>query len=286
MDLDLFQSRPWRRRSAIRYAMLAVLSLGIPINYIDRSITSVALPAMHTELHLTPASGWTSRAEIEHIECGHEADTDPGVRLRDLFRFRAIHAMSFGFFSVNFVSYFFFTWFPTYLISTYHLSMLKFGIIGMLPGIAAIVGGWIGGLISDGLFRHGISLTLSRKIPLVVGMLGSSVIALAAFSPTVGLSLTCLCLANACSTGAASALWALPGDIAPNQALIGSIGGIQNTAANVAGIVSPLLIGVLMGYTHSFVAPLLIAGGVAILGALTYGLWLPKVEPLRIGGAR
>ncbi len=428
MDLDVVGGRPRRHRSAIRYAMLTVVSLGIAINYIDRSITSVALPAIHTELHLTPAtqgvllscffwtyvifqipggalvdrpgtrlvlgagsvlwglataasglgrslvvliglrsvmgiaeapsysgastavkdwfprrerafaSGtfnvgskiggtlaiplvslligwrgafgvagalacawgvlwlliyrtprtqrWTSRAEIEYIESGREAVTDPGMRLRDLFQFRAIHAMSFGFFCVNFVSYFFFTWFPTYLISTYHLSMLKFGIIGMLPGIAAILGGWIGGLVSDGLYRRGVSLTMSRKIPLVVGMLGSSVIGLAAFSPTVGLSLTCLCLANACSTGAASALWALPADIAPNPARVGSIGGVQNTAANVAGIVSPILIGVIMGYTHSFVAPLLIAGGVAVLGALAYGVWLPKVTPLSVGGAR
>jgi MFS family permease len=425
-DLDEFRGRPRRRRSAIRYGVLTVVSLGIAINYIDRSVTSVALPAIHTELHLnavtegillscffwtytlfqipggalvdrighrkvlgvggllwgiatllsgvgrslgamvalrsvmgvaeapaysgassavkqwfpkrerafasgtfnvgskvggtlaiplvsvlvgligwrgafavagvlavlwgltwllvyrTPrAQRWTSRAEIEHIESDQETLADPGIRLRHLFRFRAIHAMSVGFFCVNFVSYFFFTWFPTYLISTFHLSILKFGFLGMLPGIAAIVGGWVGGLVSDGLYRRGVSVTMSRKIPLVVGMLGSAVIGLAAFSPTVVVSLTCLCIANACSTGAASALWALPVDIAPSPALVGTIGGIQNTAANVAGIVSPILIGVILGYTSSFVVPLLIAGGVGILGAVTYGLWLPKVEPLR-----
>lgn len=83
------------------------------------------------------------------------------------------------------------------------------------------------------------------------------------------------------STGAVSALWALPGDVAPHPGLVGTIGAIQNTAANVAGIVSPILIGVILAATSSFVVPLLIAGGVAMLGALAYGLWLPRVEPLR-----
>nr|WP_253073580.1 hypothetical protein [Sodalis ligni] len=64
---------------------------------------------------------------------------------------------------------------------------MKFGLLGMLPGIAAIVGGWCGGLLSDSLVRRGYSLPIARKIPLVGGMLGSSVIGIAAYSPPVTL---------------------------------------------------------------------------------------------------
>jgi ACS family glucarate transporter-like MFS transporter len=160
--------------------------------------------------------------------------------------------------------------------------MLKFGILGMLPGIAAIVGGFIGGWASDALYRSGKSVTVARKVPLVIGLLGSSVIALAAFSPSLELTLTLLCLANAFATAAGSVLWALPGDVAPSKDLVGTIGSIQNAVANLAGIVSPILIGIVLSATHSFVWPLLIAGVVALIGALSYAFWLPKVEPIKV----
>lgn len=52
-------------------------------------------------------------------------------------------------------------------------------------------------------------------------------------------------------------------------------------AANMAGIISPILIGVLMQFTHSFVIPLVLAGVVGLLGAIAYGWWLPEVKPMQ-----
>ncbi|EIC85913.1 MFS transporter [Serratia sp. M24T3] len=222
-----------------------------------------------------------SAAEVAFIEANQDAETGAPMSIRTLLRQRTIQAMMFGFFCVNFVSYFFFTWFPTYLVETFHLSLLKFGLLGMLPGIAAIIGGWFGGLLSDHLVRRGVSLTVARKIPLVFGMLGSAVIGLAAFSPTVTLALSALCFANFAATCASAALWALPSDVAPNRANVATIGGIQNMAANMAGIISPILIGVLMQFTHSFVIPLVLAGVVGLLGAIAYGWWLPEVKPMQ-----
>lgn len=222
-----------------------------------------------------------SAAEVAFIEANQDAATGAPMSIRALLRQRTVQAMMFGFFCVNFVSYFFFTWFPTYLVETFHLSLLKFGLLGMLPGIAAIIGGWFGGLLSDHLVRRGVSLTVARKIPLVFGMLGSAVIGLAAFSPTVTLALSALCFANFAATCASAALWALPSDVAPNRANVATIGGIQNMAANMAGIISPILIGILMQFTHSFVIPLVLAGVVGLLGAIAYGWWLPEVKPMQ-----
>ncbi|WP_413723197.1 MFS transporter [Sodalis sp. RH24] len=226
--------------------------------------------------------GTVSREEVAFIEANQEQATGAPMSVRQLMAQRTVQAMMAGFFCINFVSYFFFTWFPTYLVETFHLSLMKFGLLGMLPGIAAIVGGWCGGLLSDSLVRRGVSLSVARKIPLVGGMLGSSVIGLAAFSPTVTLALSALCFANFAATFASAALWALPSDVAPNRANVATIGGIQNMAANLAGIISPILIGVLMQFTHSFVIPLVLAGIVGLFGALIYAVWLPRVEPMRL----
>ncbi|MDA3627476.1 MFS transporter [Saccharopolyspora sp. WRP15-2] len=224
-------------------------------------------------------------AELAHIEHDQEAEVPPGevVSWGQLFRFRAVWAMMIGFFCVNFVAYFFITWFPTFLVKTYGLSLLKFGFYGMIPGIASMIGGWCGGLLSDHLVRRGVSLTVARKIPLVGGLLGTSVIALAVISPSMGVALTALSASYFCSTFAAASVWALPADFAPTPGHVGSLGGIQNTAANIAGIVSPILIGVITGLTSSFALPLLIAGGVALTGAAVYAFLLPPVRRLRLG---
>lgn len=223
-----------------------------------------------------------SAAEIALIEENQDAETGAPMSVRQLLSQRAVQAMMVGFFCVNFVSYFFFTWFPTYMVETFHLSLMQFGVLGMLPGIAAIIGGWCGGLLSDGLVRRGYSLSVARKVPLAAGMIASATIGLAAFAPNVGLALTALCIANFGATFAAAPLWALPSDVAPNRANVATIGGIQNMAANMAGIISPILIGVLMQYTHSFAVPLEIAGVVGILGALVYAFWLPRVQRMSL----
>jgi D-galactonate transporter len=224
-------------------------------------------------------------AEVAHIEADQESESpeQAPVRWSQLFRFRAVWAMMIGFFCVNFVAYFFITWFPTFLVKTYGLSLLKFGFYGMVPGIASMIGGWCGGLFSDYLVRRGTSLTLARRIPLVGGLLGTSVIALAVVAPSLGMALTALSASYFCSTFAAASVWALPADFAPTPGHVGSLGGIQNTAANIAGIISPILIGVLTGLTSSFVLPLLIAGGVALTGAVVYAFVLPPVQRLRLG---
>ncbi|TKI03369.1 MFS transporter [Martelella alba] len=213
---------------------------------------------------------------------------DNPMTIRQLCANRTVQAMSVGLFCVDFVSYFFFTWFPTYLIQTFHLTLLSFGFIGMLPGIAAIIGGWAGGWLSDGLVRRGASLTKARKIPLVIGLLGSTAIALAAFSPTIVVSMAALCTANFSATLAAAVMWTLPSDVAPSKSNVATIGGIQNMVGNLAGIISPIMVGMIMQATHSFILPLVIAGVIGIVGAITYGIWLPEVKPIepRTAGVR
>lgn len=205
----------------------------------------------------------------------------PKYAVAKLFKQKTMWCMMIGFFAINFVSYFFFTWFPTYMINTYHLKLLTFGFIGILPGIAAIIGGWIGGIVCDQLYRKGYSTTVSRKVPLIVGLLLSCVIGLAAISHNIWFTLTVLCIANGAATGAGSVVWTLPADVAPNSNMIGTIGGVQNAAANLSGIVCPILIGVLLGINNSYTLPFIISGIVALIGALAY-LIMPKLEPMKL----
>jgi ACS family D-galactonate transporter-like MFS transporter len=80
-----------------------------------------------------------------------KAVTGPKVPWSSLFRYRTIWGMMIGFFCLNFVIYFFITWFPTYLVQARGFSLKELGTLGLLPGLFAIPSGWVGGFVSDWL---------------------------------------------------------------------------------------------------------------------------------------
>jgi hypothetical protein len=187
--------------------------------------------------------------------------------------------MMIGFFCLNFVIYFFITWFPTYLVQARGFSLAQLGTLGLLPGLVAIPSGWLGGVTSDALYRRGWSLTAARKTCLVGGMLMSSVITFSVFA--IYVALACFAIAYGSLAFTAANIWSLPGDVAPTQAHVASIGGIQNFASNLAGILTTTFTGVMLTITSgSFVVPLTVAGGFCILGAAVYLFMVGEIVPL------
>ncbi|MCW2878104.1 MAG: transporter [Sphaerisporangium sp.] len=207
-----------------------------------------------------------------------------GIRWRDLFRYRTIWAMMLGFFCLNMVVYFFLTFFPTYLVEERHFSLLKLGLFGAIPGLVAIVGEWLGGWLADRRIARGASVTRVRKSFIAGGFLVSTVIGVAAWVPQAWMALALLSLAYAGSTFAAANIWSLPADVAPADRHVASIGGIQNFASNFAGIIGPIMVGVLVDKTSSFTVPLMVISAIALLGAFTYAVILKRVEPLGLPG--
>ncbi|GAB5098967.1 MFS transporter [Caballeronia sp. LP006] len=198
-----------------------------------------------------------------------------------LFKYRTLWGMMLGFFCLNFVIYFFITWFPSYLVQTHGFSLKSLGTLGMIPALMSIPGGWLGGVVSDSLFKRGWSLTAARKTCMVGGMLLSSVITLSAFTTNIYLMLGFFGVAYGSLAFAAASIWSLPGDVAPTPGHVASIGGIQNFASNLAGIVITTFTGVMVEMTKgSFTIPLCVAGGFCFLGAFSYLVIVGKIEPL------
>jgi len=224
-----------------------------------------------------------SREELNYIRSDIAPVITPkeSVRWVDLFRYRTIWGMMIGFFCLNFVIYFFITWFPTYLIEVRGFSLKELGTLGSLPALAAIPSGWLGGFASDWLYRRGWSLTAARKTCLVGGMLTSSVIALSPFVQSIGVTLALLALSYGSLAFAAASIWSLPADVAPTPDHVGSIAGIQNFASNLAGIITSTFTGVMVSITQgSFVIPLVVAGAFSLLGAFSYLFIVGRIEPL------
>jgi len=200
-----------------------------------------------------------------------------------LFRYRSVWGLMIGLFCLNFAIYFFITWFPSYLLQARGFSLSSLGTLGMLPALFAIPCGWLGGYASDRLIRRGWSATRARKTFLVCGMLTSSVIGLSAFVESTGTSLMLFALAYAGLAVAGTQCWAVVSEISPTPGHVASIGGIQNFAGNLAGIITSTFTGVMLDITKgSFLIPLGVAGGLCVVGALSYLFIVGKVEPLPV----
>ncbi|WP_323122682.1 MFS transporter [Burkholderia alba] len=209
------------------------------------------------------------------------ARTAGSISWLGLFRYRTVWGMMIGLFCLNFAIYFFITWFPSYLLQSRGFSLASLGTWGMLPALLAIPGGWLGGYVSDSLFKRGWSATAARKTCLVAGMLLSSSIALSVFVQSVWACLALFALAYASLSFAGANVWTLVGEVAPTPAHVASLGGIQNFAGNLAGIFITTFTGAMLSITGgSFVVPLTVAGTLCIVGALSYLFIVGKVEPL------
>jgi MFS family permease len=224
-----------------------------------------------------------SREQLARLAAERPAADEVKVPWASLFRYRTVWGMMLGFFCLNFVIYFFITWFPTYLMQARGFSLAQLGTLGLLPGLVSIPCGWLGGFASDALYRRGWSLTAARKTCLVGGMLMSSVITFSVFAPNVYAALGCFALAYGSLAFTAASIWSLPGDVAPTPAHVASIGGIQNFAANIAGIVTTTFTGLMLTITSgSFIVPLTVAGGFCVLGAAVYLFVVVEVAPLPV----
>lgn len=223
-----------------------------------------------------------NQAELDHIEAGGGlGHTLPRTafkwaHIRFLLKQRQIVGASIGQFAGNSTLVFFLTWFPTYLATERHMAWLKVGFYAVLPFIAASIGVVVGGQVSDWLLRRTGNASLARKLPIVAGLLLASCIVAANFLDDDNLVIAVLSVAFF-GQGMVNLGWTLITDVAPKQ-LIGLTGGLFNLCANLAGIVTPLVVGFIVAATGSFFYALGFIGVVALIGALSYIFILGPVK--------
>lgn len=216
-----------------------------------------------------------NQAELDYIAAGGGIVTSKAEKTKfewalvgRLLRFRQLIGICIGQFAGNSTLVFFLTWFPTYLATERHMGWIKIGFFAVMPFMAASVGVLFGGWLSDSLLRRGYSANIARKLPIIAGLLLASVIITANYVDNDYIVIGILSLAFF-AQGMAALGWTLVSDIAP-KGLLGLTGGIFNFAANLAGIVTPLVIGFIVAATGSFVGALTFIAVVALIGAFSY----------------
>jgi sugar phosphate permease len=165
--------------------------------------------------------------------------------------------------------YFCMTWMPTYFKDRFGLSLTASGWFTFMSfgGLAtiAILSGWA----ADRLIARGRNPVTVRKAFTIVGFALAFSEIFGAFSNSVTVTLF-LAVFSLSGLGLATAnYWALTQTLTPASASA-RVAGIQNTAANLAGIAAPWITGVLVQKTGNFNAPLVAIGFWLLVGVACY----------------
>ena len=160
------------------------------------------------------------------------------------------------------------------------MAWLKIGFFAILPFLGASVGVLFGGWLSDFLLRRTGRINLARKLPIITGLLLSSSIVAAIYVKSDAAVIAVMSLAFF-GQGMGGLGWSIIPDIAPKR-LMGLTGGIFNFTANIAGIVTPIVIGTIVAITGSFYWGLVFIGAVAVLGAASYIFILGDIKRIEL----
>jgi MFS transporter, ACS family, D-galactonate transporter len=227
-----------------------------------------------------------NQAELDHIAAGGGLGGQQAkfsfswAKVRALMGRRQILGASIGQFCGNSTLVFFLTWFPSYLATERGMDWIKSGFAASLPYIAASVGVLLGGVISDGIIRRTGSPTLGRKLPIIAGLLLTSTMVLANFVDSNAAVIAIMSVAFF-GQGMVNLGWTLISDVAPKQ-MIGLTGGVFNFCANLAGIVTPLVVGFVVGATGSFYGALAYIATLGLVGAAAYVFIVGEVKRVEI----
>ena len=181
---------------------------------------------------------------------------------------------------INVLTYFFLTWFPIYLVSERHMTILKAGFVASLPAICGFVGGVLGGWASDRLIKAGWSLSAARKTPIVVGMLLAMSMIACNYAESDALVVGFMSLAFF-GKGVGALGWAVVSDTSPKQAG-GLSGALFNTFGNTAGITTPIVIGYILQVTGSFAGALTFVGVSAAVALLSMLLLVGDIHRVEL----
>ncbi|MGI4778395.1 MAG: MFS transporter [Janthinobacterium lividum] len=216
-----------------------------------------------------PAGGTTASAR----SAAKDADA-PG--LADLFRSRMLSGIFLAQYCITAITWFFVSWFPTYLVKERHMTILTAGFVASIPAIAGCIGGVTTGFVSDWLLRRTGSLTLARKLPITLGLVLTAAMIGCNYVQTDTWVIALMSLAFF-GKGFGSLGWTIVADVAPRQ-MIGLTGGVFNAIGNMAGITTPVVIGYILGATGSFQGALVFVGLHGLVAVASYWLIVGRIE--------
>ncbi len=251
--------------TAIGPPLLTALMLTFGWRYMFIAMGAVGIGAslLWFWLYRDPSKAVLSSKDAAYFEANKARRSGTPITARQwsrLFRFRTTWAMVLGAFCSGYGVWMYVTWLPGYLEGQHHISIARTGYLASIPLICSIIGSFCGGFASDRLILHGVPLVKARKLPAALGYLASGLFtALAAGSNEPASAILWISLAMFFLWFAVAAKWTLVTAVSP-QDYCASCSSIQNFGGFLGGACSPVLTGLIVDQTGSFVMALAIGG--------------------------
>jgi sugar phosphate permease len=220
-----------------------------------------------------------NQAEIDIIDKGKvskkAADKIP---LKTMLKSRSMWALGVSYAGYCYCMWIYLTWLPTYLVEARGFTIINMGIFASLPLLAGTFGDTLGGWLSDIIWQRTGSGRFARRVVAMVGLLVAAAFMIPGAqtdSPYLAVFfLACALFGLEMSVGV---FWAVCLDI--GQECAGTVSGLMQGVGQAGSFLSPLLFGIIVQQTGSWVYPFLIASAFLAVAALLW-LWIDPEKPV------
>jgi len=184
-----------------------------------------------------------------------------------------------GHFCCNYGFYFVISWLPLYLVKARGFSVIQMaelgGLIYLVYAASSLATGWL----SDRWMAAGGSATLVRKTIICSGNVLTALAMLGCMIGSAPIAVASLFVAGLSFGFGSPNIYAIAQTLAGPRAA-GKWVGFQNCVGNLAGIVAPIITGLVVDRTGEFTWAFAVAGLVSLTGVLGWGLMIPRIAPI------
>lgn len=195
----------------------------------------------------------------------------------EILRRRPFCGAALGHFCSNYPFYLMIVWLPYYLVSERHLTMIQMAREGALFYLLFAIASPILASIGDSWVRAGASPNFVRKLWMGIGHLTIAAALLGCAAASARTSFVCLMVMGFACGFTGPTIYVFAQTLA-GPAVAGRWTGLQNSFANLAGVVVAPLTGLVVDRTGQFWWAFVVAAAITLLGG---GFWIFLTGPLR-----
>lgn len=211
----------------------------------------------------------------------------PRLRWAAMFKERNTWGAFLGFMGVIYMIWLNLTWLPGYFEREHGLDLYRTAWVVSLAYLCGAVGTIVAGKACDRLVAKGMKVLASRKLMVILGLVGGALFTLiVAFTTNVVACVVLLCLTMFFISISSATAWMIVNTIVPSER-VASFGSIQNFGGYLAGSIAPILTGFSVQQSGSFSSAFVISAVVAACSALAYFALLKEPQakaPIVAGG--
>ncbi|MCQ8230234.1 MFS transporter [Pantoea trifolii] len=158
------------------------------------------------------------------------------------------------YFCYGWTGWLFFTWLPTFFMNGRGMDLKSSALFTSAVFLSGVVGNTVGGIVSDKILKRTGNVVAARRNVIIFSFLSAGLLLIPVISSTNMTVITaCLGLAFFCLELTIGPIWAVPMEITPK--FVGVASGLVNSGSAVAGIISPILFGIIIDRTGNWSLP-------------------------------